>query len=179
MRSRLIAVLSVIALITVGVIAIGSNRTAGQQPVAAAPLSYTSSRYSEAEWLQIGREAVRGMGMVGEPEREQWTLMTRGSYATLQGGGGLPENRDVPLFIYQALGDIPELMMWGGLDSSLKDGGGILLVFDGNTGTLLGWSAYPKDVLAREDVWLDLSFIPADSGPDQSLLSQPIPTPIR
>lgn len=93
--------------------------------------------------------------------------MTTGSYLTLQGGGGSPKDREAPLFIYKGFGNIPVLtVLGGGLDGPAKDMGGVMLIFDGNTGFISSWAAYPKDNVARGETEPDLSFIPVDSGFD-------------
>lgn len=165
-------VLSIAALIVLLALLAGHDTTA-DQPVAAVPLSYSASLYSEAEWLKISRDITKVLGMVEEPQSESWALMTRGSYLTLSGGGGTAENRDLPVFVYQAIGDIPVLNMYGGVGAGYKDIGGVTLTFDGQSGMFLSWTAYPKELMARGLSVLDLSFIPADSGP----LPQQYPPP--
>lgn len=172
-RLRLVYVLPVIILIIVAVV-LRQNLAAGQ-PVRASPLSYEVSLYSEEEWLKIGRDSAKSLGMIGDPERESWALLTRGSYLTMMGSNGEPQNREAPLFIYQAFGDIPAFIMYG-LDGPYPNIGGMTLVFDGQTGMFTSWAAYPKDVIARGETGLDLSFIPADAGANQPAPALPVPT---
>lgn len=172
-RSFWFFMLPIIISVIFVLILTGQN-LASDQRIAAAPLSYDSSRYSETEWVKIGRDAVRSFGMVDNPESESWALMTKGSYFTLEGGGGTSENRESPVFIYQAFGNVPVFMMIGGLDAPFTDIGGMTLTFDGQNGMFTSWRLYPKEIMAQREVGLDLSFIPADSGPDGSLL--PVPT---
>lgn len=162
-----------IAVMVVFLVLLAGHNSAADQRVAAIPLSYSASLHSEAEWLKISRDIVNFLGMVGEPESESWALMTRGSYLTLSGGGGTAENRDLPIFVYQAFGDMPVFNMIGSMDGGYKDFGGVALIFDGQSGMLQSWASYPKELLARGLSVLDLSFIPADSGP----LPQQYPPP--
>lgn len=172
-RLRLVYVLPVIILIIVAVML--RQNLAAEQRISAAPLSYEVSLYSEEEWLKIMRDFIQTLGMIGDPERESWALLTRGSYLTLTGGGDTPLNREEPLFIYQAFGDIPAFIMYG-LDGPHPNIGGVTFVFDGQTGMVTSWSAYPKEVIARGETGLDLSFIPADAGANQQAPALPVPT---
>lgn len=170
---RLIYGLPIILIILV--IFMMSQNLAAEQRLSASPLSYEVSLYSEEEWLKIGRDSARSLGMIGDPERESWTLLTRGSYLTMMGSDGTPPDREAPLFIYQAFGDIPTFIMYG-LDGAYTNIGGMTLVFDGQTGMFTSWAAYPKDVIARGETGLDLSFIPADAGANQQAPALPVPT---
>ena len=159
--NRVIALISLISLLIIMVLV--GRELASDQHKAAVPLDYKLSKYSEEEWLKIARDAAHDMGMVDKPEHEEWALMTRGSYMTLLGGGGSPQDREAPLFIYKALGSVPVLMMYT-LDGPARDMGGIELMFDGKTGFVMSSAAYPKDNVARGETGPDLSFIPADTG---------------
>ncbi len=164
--------LSIVGMIVLLIILAGQDVMTNQR-VAAVPLSYSASLHSESEWLKISRDTVHVLGMVAAPESESWALMTRGSYLTLGGGGGTTENRDLPIFVYQAFGDMPVFNMFGGVGAGYQDIGGVALIFDGQSGMFLSWAAYPKEHMARGLSVLDLSFIPADSGP----LPQQYPLP--
>lgn len=173
--NRVTVPISLISLILVAFVV--WRQVASDERVAAAPLDYSVSKYSEAEWLKIARDAVHGMGMVEKPQREQWALMTRGSYLTILGGGGSPQNRDAQLFIYKGFGNIPLLLMYGG-DGPARDMGGVELMFDGKTGFITSWVAFTKANVAQGKTGTDLSFIPADSGYDPHSVF-PIPTAAR
>lgn len=171
---RLIYTAAAMMMLLLVLVLLGRNWMHSQR-IAAAPLDYNLSVHSEDEWLKIGRDTAQSFGLIGMPQREVWALMTRGSYLTLTGGGGVSQDREVPVFIYQAFGAVPTFNMFG-LDGAATDIGGMTLLFDGTTGMLTNWAAYPKDVIVRGAAGLDLSFIPADSGPDQGLLENPVPT---
>ncbi|MCA0458338.1 MAG: hypothetical protein LCI00_30520 [Chloroflexi bacterium] len=163
-----------IVLLLIACILIGRN-LAFDQKANSRLLDYSASIYSEEEWLNIARKAVEGFGMIGEREREEWALMTRGSYLTLLGGGGMPQDREVPLFVYKAIGNVPVFFMYGGVDGSARNIGGISLVYDGTTGLLSSFVAYPNDNVARGETGPNLSFIPRDTGFNPDLF-YPIPT---
>lgn len=168
----LLPFLILVMLLTVALV--GLNLTSAQR-IAATLLSYDSSRHPEPEWIKIGRDTAQAFGMVGAPEREEWAIMTRGSYLTMTGNGGISQNRSEPVFVYQAFGTIPTFTMYG-LDGARTDIGGMTLLFDGTAGILTNWTAYPQSVIAHGSAGLDLSFIPADLGLDQDSLENLIPT---
>jgi len=179
LRSRRNIRILIVFISLILVIAVVGQELASDHRVPAVPLDYSLSKYSQEEWLKIARDAVHGMGMVEKPQREQWALVTRGSYLTILGGGGSPQDRETPLFIYKAFGNIPILtVLGGGLDGPARDMGGIELIFDGTTGFVISSAAYTKDNVARGVTGPDLSFIPADTGYD-SHSDFPIPTAIR
>lgn len=85
-------------------------------PRAAEPMPYSVSFFTEAEWLDFARERVRFEGLVGEPDSEEWALMSFGSYLTLTDNpyDDTTLSREAPVFVYQAFGSIPELKWFGG-----------------------------------------------------------------
>jgi hypothetical protein len=150
------------SLILVGIVfALSVQQLATRPRVAAEPLSYEQTGRTEKEWISRGQEAAARYGMVGLPTHEAWALMTYGSYQTLAGGrsfdgGVVPRNH--PVFVYQAVGDIPELN-FAGSASGATDIAGLHLVLDASTGFVMGMYGYVENSLYE---MLDLSFIPAD-----------------
>lgn len=159
-----------IALFAVAVLVV----TGDNQRFAAMSVAYETTAFSEQEWVAYARSWVAWHGMIGDPDREEWALMTLGSYLTLLGGeNALALPRETPIFIYKAFGDIPELRGFGmasGGDQTI----GFKLEFNAQTGQILFSSAYTQESLARAGE-LDLSFIPADSGGSRAV-SEPLPT---
>lgn len=171
-RSRVVRALTFLSLLTIVAWATVFMFTLSR---AAEPVPYSASLYTEAEWLDYVRERARFEGLVGEPDSEEWALMSYGSYQTLIGEryDDPHYNREMPVFIYQVFGSFPVLNWFGG-DGPPRDIVGVTHVFNGTDGNIMRGSAYNKKSLKKGAKGLDLSFIPADRGP--SIRVAPLPT---
>lgn len=130
------------------------------QPQPAPPLSFEGTFFTEREWYLIGQEIARLKGLVGTPTEEYGVIMTFGSYVTLNPNYQIDNRfeRDHPVFVYQAFGNVP-MLAGSGSDSGPQDKiGAIQVVFDATDGFPFSTS------VTRRDQALDLSFIPMDAG---------------
>jgi hypothetical protein len=151
------------------------QNSAMNQKWPAAPLNYDTTVMSENNWLMTGQQMTVWNGMVGEPHHEVTALMTYGSYLIMIGEENTLLPRDTPILVYQAFGDVPELKMFGS-GSGRKDTKGFTFVFNGATGEILHGKAHSEATMNISGAVLDLSFIPADTGPVKSLVQPPLPT---
>lgn len=83
------------------------------QSSTSATLDYTITGASESQWIAFGRETAVLRGMVGASTTESWALMRFGSYLTLTDSADTRLTRDHPVFVYQAVGSIPNLKGFG------------------------------------------------------------------
>jgi hypothetical protein len=136
---------------------------------------------SEAELLKLARGYANSLGMVGEPDEEQYVMTTLGIALTLQRTGmtsdalaSVGKTRQTPAFLYRVRGDIPFLTLapeYGRVEY-------LFLELDASTGRLHGINPF-----GEEDTPHDLTNLPPDEGeptyptPNFTPLSPPdIPT---
>lgn len=167
---RTTGLIIVVALAAIFVV----QNQATNQHIAAESLDFATTMFSQDEWLRIGRERVYHSGLVGEPKYEETALMTFGSFLTLKNENRNDNRilRENPVFVYQVLGDVPVLKGFGMGSGQRDDIAGFYFVFDALTGMNLNAAALLKEKPGS----LDLSFIPADIGPDLSRQNEVPPT---
>lgn len=117
---------------------------------------------SEAELLKLARGYANSLGMVGEPDEEQYVMTTIGVALTLQRTGmtsdvlaSYGQTRQTPAFLYQVRGDIPFLTL------APEYGRAEVLFFelDASTGRLRSINSF-----GEEDTPYDLTNLPPDEG---------------
>lgn len=136
------------------------------QSSSASPLRFDDTMLPEAELRSLALEHAHNFGLLGEPSLESNTLMAFGSWLTMQGTSMSSETaenfgytRQTPIYVYQAIGEIPKLRVFGGLgDSSIKYIG-VVLALNAQTGEIFGGR-----LLGEGSDPIDLSEIPIDRG---------------
>jgi hypothetical protein len=176
-RKRILLLAALLFTVPLTVVIVQGLTT--RQGKEARALDYVSETgFTEAQWVEAARAGARIKGLVGDPEREEWALMTYGSYGTLTGDNLTPSvPRDTPVFVYQFFGEIPEVRMLGmGLDGPITNAIGMIIIFNGRDFMDIGTRIYIAASDQDTKNGLDLNFIPVDSGGPPTIHPPLIPT---